>query len=79
MISSVDVTQDITDTKITTNISFFKVNKRNSRKRCEICSGGFIFKFKCISNVFAIADLEQVNICWKSLSGYLKNKDLKRF
>ena len=58
------------------NIYLFKVNKRNTRKRCEICSkltiktperrrsGVFIVKFEHISHLFlvTIVEFEQVNM-----------------
>ena len=44
----------------------FKVNKRNTRKRCESSSGVFIVIFEHISqcsSVFTV-NFEQVNACW---------------
>ena len=65
------------------NIKLFKVNNRNTRKRCEIClklmintverrAGGFIVKFEHILHFFSvsIADFEfffSVNIITQSL------------
>ena len=56
------------------NIYLFKVNNKNTRKRCEICSGS---RIKCCSDIFiilehkitplssvSIADFEQVNATW---------------
>ena len=56
------------------NICLFKVNNRNTRKRCEICSkvtlktqegGLFCCLSTCSRPVYSvsIADLEQANIC----------------
>ena len=50
------------------NIYLFKVNNRNSRKRCEICSkltiktpGVFIVNFKHISHLFLLFLLLTLN------------------
>ena len=54
-----------------TGIYMFKVNNRNTRARCEICSkltiktGVFIFNFKHISHLsFSFVNFEHVNAGW---------------
>ena len=45
-----------------------KINKRNIRTRCEICSSVFIVNFEHISHLFfsvSIVNFEQVNPSWK--------------
>ena len=63
----------------------FKVNDRNTRTRCEICSkltiktperrhwrhsGVFIVNFEHISHLVSIAEFEQVNAGWVSNFSY---------
>ena len=65
------------------DIYLFKVNKRNTRQRCEICwkliiktperrqwrrSGIFIVNFEHILHLFYIAHFELVNVTWAALS-----------
>ena len=66
---------------ILANICLFKVNNRNTRKRCKICvkltikppeqrhwrpSGVFIVKFEHISDLFLVfLSLLWINFCWK--------------
>ena len=66
---------------IPSNIYLFKVNNRNTRKRCEICakltiktqerrhSGVFIVNFEHISNFFLVFLL--LNLNKELLAGYL--------
>ena len=45
----------------------FKVNNRNARTRCEICSGVLIVNFEHISHlvlVFSIVNFDQANADW---------------
>ena len=53
---------------IPANIYLLKVNNRNTRKRCEICS-----KFTPFSGV-SIVDFEQVNVCWDKSFTYIPNR-----
>ena len=58
------------------NIYLFKVDNRNTRKKCEICSkltiktpGDFIVNFEYISQLFhnvSVNDFELVNVCWNN-------------
>ena len=65
------------------NIYFFKVNHRNTTKRCEICSkltiktperrhwdrsGVFIVNFEHISHLFLVLLLLTLNVCWEEAS-----------
>ena len=57
------------------NIRLFKVNGRNTRKRCEICSKLTIKTVERCSGVFivdfeniAIVNYKQISVCWAILS-----------
>ena len=74
-----------------TNIYFFKVNNRNTRKSCEICSKliktpkrryWHRLKYWTYSTHFSsvtIADFEQVNLSLVSKEAVIKVKSLKMF
>ena len=51
------------------NISLFRVNYRNSKKRCEICLKLTIKTLKRLwrCSVVFIVNSEQVNVCWVKL------------
>ena len=50
------------------NIYLFNVNKRNTRKKCEICSKLTIKterrQYESLVSSVSIVDFEQVNVCW---------------
>ena len=49
------------------NIYLFKVNNRNTRKRCEICSKLTIKTYFPSFSSVSIVDFEQVNVGWESI------------
>ena len=67
------VTEDLRNVNFPANIYFFKVNNRNPRKRCEICSKLTLKHQNDVSDVvllflllimLTIVDFDQVNVSW---------------